>query len=69
MFNVLINVIFQKENDASLETYQKALDEAAGQREIELMCLYEIGKYTENKQNCLPMSIVFVAITPDSCDL
>ncbi|XP_046377021.1 tetratricopeptide repeat protein 39C-like isoform X1 [Haliotis rufescens] len=33
----------RKENDLSLGMYQKALEEAAGQREIELMCLYEIS--------------------------
>ncbi|XP_041360682.1 tetratricopeptide repeat protein 39C-like [Gigantopelta aegis] len=33
----------KKENDASLVIYHKALDESCGQREIELMCLYEIA--------------------------
>jgi tetratricopeptide (TPR) repeat protein len=33
----------EKENDLSLVLYNRALDEAKGQREIELMCLYEIS--------------------------
>ncbi|XP_012937049.1 tetratricopeptide repeat protein 39C [Aplysia californica] len=33
----------EKENDMSLTLYNRALEEAKGQREIELMCLYEIS--------------------------
>ncbi|XP_059139948.1 tetratricopeptide repeat protein 39C-like [Physella acuta] len=33
----------EKKNDQSLVLYKRALVEAKGQREIELMCLYEIG--------------------------
>ncbi|KAK3583206.1 hypothetical protein CHS0354_025726 [Potamilus streckersoni] len=33
----------RKQVDSSLTCYNQALDAAAGQREVELMCLYEIG--------------------------
>ncbi|BFZ21000.1 hypothetical protein BsWGS_24039 [Bradybaena similaris] len=33
----------EKQNDLSLALYKRALEEAKGQREIELMCLYEIS--------------------------
>ena len=35
----------QRETDKSYEMYMKAYEEAKGQREVELMCLYEISKY------------------------
>ena len=36
-------MFLQKQTDKSLEFYQKALKAAKGQREIELMCQYELG--------------------------
>ena len=34
----------QKQTDLSLQMYEKALEAASGQKEIEFMCQYEIGK-------------------------
>ena len=36
---------FQRETDKSYGMYMRAYEEAKGQREIELMCLYEISKF------------------------
>jgi hypothetical protein len=40
----LLCVCPQRESDKSYEMYMKAYEEAKGQREIELMCLYEISQ-------------------------
>ena len=39
----MLNKILQRNTNQALVLYQQALTEAAGQREIELMCQYEIG--------------------------
>lgn len=41
----------RKENDKAYEIYTRAMEEAKGQREIELMCLYEISWYSLMKLN------------------
>lgn len=44
MFILLRIILYeQKQTDKSLEFYQKALEAAKGQREVELMCQYELG--------------------------
>lgn len=39
-------LLFQKKTDESLELYRKALEAAKGQKELELMNLYEIGNHS-----------------------
>jgi hypothetical protein len=39
-------LLFQKKTDESLELYRQALEAAKGQKELELMNLYEIGNHS-----------------------
>ena len=39
--------LLQKQTDMSLTIYRQAFEAAAGQKELELMCLYEIGRLGE----------------------
>ena len=48
----------QKQTDKSLEFYQKALEAAKGQREIELMCQYELGNNIRNNMVLREMNVL-----------
>lgn len=56
VFIVLWIILYkQKQTDKSLEFYQKALEAAKGQREVELMCQYELGNvlYCSKTHQCI----------------
>ena len=46
IFYIMFFLLFQKKTDESLELYRQALEAAKGQKELELMNLYEIGNHS-----------------------